>query len=296
MMSQRYKFDSEHEGEDAGVERTPIGRARNQPGVPLSGIDIALTLAAALLHATWNAVVKGSGDRLLLLAAITVICQLLGGIFVPFVTPPDPASWPFILASLMLHGGYYVFLLQAYRVGDLSHVYPLARGMAPLLVTGGSALFAQEFLAAPALAGVVLASLGICSFAFGTSLFIAAYTLVDGSGVRLSGHPFGYIAWLFLLDGFGIALIAAYMRWGQLARFMRGEWKTSLGGGIAAALAYGLVVYAMNFGAMALVSALRETSVVFAAFIGTVFLRERITWRRALSASVIAGGLILTSF
>jgi drug/metabolite transporter (DMT)-like permease len=279
----------------------------------LTGIAIVLTLGAALLHATWNAVVKGSGDRLLLLAAITVICQILGGAFVPFVDAPDPASWPFILGSLMLHGGYYLFLLQAYRVGDLSHVYPLARGMAPLLVTGGSALFAQEFLAGPALAGVVIASLGICTlafergiswvadrrplgFAFGTSLFIAAYTLVDGSGVRLSGHPFGYIAWLFLLDGFGIALIAGYMRWGQLARFLRGEWKTSLGGGIAAALAYGLVVYAMNFGAMALVSALRETSVVFAAVIGTVFLRERITWRRAVSAGVIAGGLVLTSF
>lgn len=277
----------------------------------MSGIAIALTLAAALLHATWNAVVKGSGDRLLLLAAITVICQLLGGLFVPFVTPPDPASWPFILASLMLHGGYYVFLLQAYRVGDLSHVYPLARGMAPLLVTGGSALFAREFLSAPALVGVVIASLGICTLAFergirwaadhrplgfalGTSVFIAAYTLTDGIGVRLSGHPFGYIAWLYLLDGFGIALITAYMRWGQLASFLRADWKTCLGGGIAAALAYGLVVYAMNFGAMALVSALRETSVVFAALIGTVFLRERITWRRALSASVIAGGLILT--
>jgi drug/metabolite transporter (DMT)-like permease len=278
----------------------------------LSGIAIALTLGAALLHATWNAVVKGSGDRLLLLAAITVICQLLGGAFVPFVVAPDRASWAFIAASLVLHGGYYVFLLQAYRVGDLSHVYPLARGMAPLLVTAGSALFAGEFLAAPALAGVILASLGICALAFergiswaadhrplgfalGTSVFIAAYTLVDGMGVRLSGHPFGYIVWLYMLDGFGIALIAFYLRWGQLARFVRAEWKTSLGGGIAAALAYGLVVYAMNFGAMALVSALRETSVVFAALIGTVFLHERLTWRRIFSAGVIAGGLVLTT-
>jgi drug/metabolite transporter (DMT)-like permease len=278
----------------------------------LSGIAIALTLSAALLHATWNAVVKGSGDRLLLLAAITVICQLLGGAFVPFVAAPDRASWPFIAVSLVLHGGYYVFLLQAYRVGDLSHVYPLARGLAPLLVTAGSALFAGEFLALPALAGVVLASLGISALAFergiswaadhrpllfalGTSVFIAAYTLVDGVGVRRSGHPFGYIAWLFMLDGFGIALIASYMRWGQLERFLRGEWKTSLGGGIAAALAYGLVVYAMNFGAMAIVSALRETSVVFAALIGRVFLRERLTWRRIVSAGVIAGGLVLTS-
>lgn len=278
----------------------------------MSGIAIVLTLGAALLHATWNAVVKGSGDRLLLLAAITVICQLLGGAFVPFVAAPDPASWPFIAASLLLHGGYYLFLLQAYRVGDLSHVYPLARGMAPLLVTAGSALFAHEFLAPAALAGVVIASLGISALAFerglrwatdprplafalGTSVFIAAYTLVDGIGVRLSGHPFGYIAWLYLLDGFGIALFTAYMRWGRLAQFLRGEWKTSLGGGIAAALAYGLVVYAMNFGAMALVSALRETSVVFAAIIGTVFLRESITWRRVFSAGVIAGGLILTS-
>jgi len=278
----------------------------------LSGIAIALTLGAALLHATWNAVVKRSGDRLLLLAAITVICQILGGAFVPFVDAPDPASWPFIAMSLLLHGGYYLFLLQAYRVGDLSHVYPLARGMAPLLVTGGSALFAQEFLAAPALIGVVLASLGISALAFergiswaadhrplgfalGTSVFIAAYTLVDGIGVRLSGHPFGFIAWLYLFDGFGIALIACYLRWGELARFLRDEWKTSLGGGIAAALAYGLVVYAMNFGAMAIVSALRETSVVFAALIGVMFLRERLTWRRILSAAVIAGGLALSS-
>src|SRR5579859_1760783 len=140
------------------VTRRPQTGAGEQPGELVSGTAIVLTLGAALLHATWNAVVKGSGDRLLLLAAITVICQILGGAFVPFVAAPDRASWPFIVASLMLHGGYYVFLLQAYRVGDLSQVYPLARGMAPLLVTAGSALFAHEFLAPPALAGVIIAS------------------------------------------------------------------------------------------------------------------------------------------
>ena len=277
---------------------------------PVTTTVIGLTLGAAILHALWNAFVKRGSDRLLILTTVIFTNLLMGLVLIPFVTPPHPDSWPWIFLSILCHGGYYFFLLQAYRVGDLSLVYPISRGMSPLLVTLGSALFAEEYLPNGAVIGVVIVGLAICTLAFDrglpwkgdrrplmyaliTSVFIAAYTVVDGIGVRLSLHPFGYIAYLFVFDGIAITGVTLYLRWGKVRVFLRAQWSTCMAGGIAAGIGYGLVIYAMNFGAMAVVSALRETSVVFATMLGIMFLKEPLNRRRLMASLAIAGGIAL---
>ena len=270
----------------------------------------ALVLLAALLHASWNALVKVGGDRLVLLAIANGTGALICLVVVPFVSVPLAASWPFLLASAALHTGYYFVLIRAYQVGDLSHVYPLARGVSPLLVAAAAAAFANEVLGAWAMLGVVLACAGIVSLAFeggppwrgnprplvyalGTALFIAAYTLADGLGVRRAGGALGYIAWLFVLDGFPIMAIAWSLRRGQMVRGLGREWRKGCASGALQFGAYGLVIWAMSLGPMAAVSALRETSVIFAALIGAFLLRERLAGLRIGAAVMVAAGVIV---
>jgi len=272
----------------------------------------ALVLLAALLHAVWNAFVKVSGDRLLLLLGVNVTGAAAGAALLVFAAPPAAASWPFLALSAALHAGYFALLVGAYRFGDLSHVYPLARGVAPLLVAAGAALAAGERLPAAALAGVTLASAGVASLTFehgvpwrrggrsvplalATGLAIAAYTVVDGLGVRRAESAGGYIGWLFVLDGLVLlAFVAARRPGAEIGRFLRREWRTCLGSGLASIVAYGLVIYAMSRGAMAAISALRETSVIFAALIGIGLLGERARGRRRVGAAVaVAAGVAI---
>lgn len=270
----------------------------------------ALVLLAALLHAAWNATVKVGGDRLAVLAIANATGLVICLIALPFVAVPAPASWPFIAASVALHTGYYFFLVRAYEVGDLSHVYPLARGLSPLLVVAVAALAAREFLPPLALAGVVLASAGIASIAFesgspwrharkpllyagATAAFIAAYTVADGMGVRRAESSLAYIAWLCTLDGIPIICAVLYRRRHVLSATVRASWRKGCVTGLLQLTAYGLVIWAMSQGTMAAVSALRETSVIFAALIGTLLLKERLGALRIVSAVVVACGLIL---
>ena len=267
-------------------------------------------MLAALLHATWNALVKSGGDRLLVLAAVNGTGALVAVVLVTLFDVPAAAAWPWLLLSAVLHLGYYFFLVQAYSAGDLAHVYPLARGTAPLLVTAGAALLAGERLPGAAVAGVVVASAGIASLAFeqgppwrrdghalryalATSVFIAGYTVVDGIGVRASGSPVGYIGWLFLIDGLPLALYALVRRPGAIGPFLRRERWRCLGGGLASMTAYGLVIWAMSVSAMGLVSALRETSVLFAVLIGVFVLGERLTARRLGAAVAVCTGVAM---
>ena len=278
--------------------------------MPLSINIAALVLLAALLHAVWNTLVKTGSDRFLMLAAVMGFGVIWGGLLALFVPPPHPASWPYLFASIVLHTGYYFFLLGAYRHGDLSHAYPLARGAAPLLVVVGAFVFAGEALTVWALTGVLIACAGILVltfergrpwrddprpvfYALGTSVWIAAYTLADGMGVRVSHSPLGFIAWLFLLDGIPIALFALWCRRGAVGAFLRSSWRVCLGGGLAAASAYGLVIYAMSRAAMGPVSALRETSVIMAALIGTLVLKESFGRTRIAAACLVAGGVAI---
>ena len=270
---------------------------------------LAVVLVAALLHAGWNALVKVAADRLVVLTAVAFGQGLFGLVLVPFTEFPAAAAWPYIALSTALHYAYCAFLYQSYRFGDLSQVYPLARGLAPVLVTLGAALFAGEVLETPEMAGVALASLGICGLAFftsrenrmglpalgfaaGTAVMVAAYTVSDGIGVRLSGAPLGFIAWLFVFE-FPIVVFTITVRGRRLLGSLAGDrWKFA-GCAAFSTAAYALVIFASAFAPLAMVSAVRETSVVMAAVLGVFVLGER-PWRQRIGAAVIvAAGVML---
>ena len=269
---------------------------------------IVMVLAAAVMHAVWNTFIKIEDDRLMALAVVIGMAGLLGPALLFAGPPPAPQSWKFMAISVVVHSAYYFFLIQAYRVGDLSHAYPLARGSAPLLVTGGAALFAGEMLGPIEIAGVAVVSAGIFSLMLGrgirgdwrtiayplaTGCMIAVYTVADGLGVRHSGSPAGYIGWLFVFCAVPIVMAALMRRRAAAFTFARRNWKTSVLSGALAFSAYSLSIWALSLGAMAHVSALRETSVVIAALIGTRLLGEPHGGRRVLAAVTVAGGVVL---
>jgi len=271
---------------------------------------IALVLVAAVLHATWNAFVKAGTDRLVTLALVNATRFVLCLAVAPLISVPAPASWPFLLLSAALHVGYYLFLSEAYRLGHLSQVYPLARGLSPLLIMLGAYAFAGETLAAQQLLGVAIVSVAIAGLTFEsdrsllpsrrslkyavlTAVFIAAYSVTDGMGVRRSQAPIGYVVWLSLLDGWPLLAIAAARRRRQLASSLSRALRNASAGGLLQLLAYGLVLWAMSFSAMAGVSAVRETSVIFAALIGAVVLREPSGRLRVTAAVLVTAGVLL---
>ena len=266
----------------------------------------ALVLLAALLHASWNALLRGGVDRLWSMTIMCVTIALVCAAAAPFLARPLAASWPYIAASGLLHVGYNIFLVRTYRSGDLGQTYPIARGTSPLLVASGAALFGGELLNATSVLGIVLVSAGILSLAFkgrrldvsvlpyalGTSCFIGAYSVVDGLGVRLSGNAVGYTAWMCLV--WGVLMPPLYIARRDVRSLWRGWGQTLVagGGGIVSLIAYGIVVFAMSRGPMGPVSALRETSVVFAAVLGWLFLGEKLTARRLAACAVIAAGAV----
>jgi drug/metabolite transporter (DMT)-like permease len=271
---------------------------------------VFLVLLAALIHAFWNALVKSAGDRALTMTLIHFTGAVIGGIAIFYTGLPDPAVWPYLLASVVLHNFYYLFLLLSYRVGDLSEVYPIARGCSPLLVVGLALVLAGEVPTEGALAGIVLVSIGIISLTFArgkisrdglkpiglalvTGTLIASYTVVDGLGIRSGASPWPYIAWLNFLEGVPITLWALSRRSRQIQPFLAANWKPGVLGGSLALLAYAAALYALNQGAMAHVSALRETSVLFATLIGAIVLKEGFGWRRMAAALLITSGIII---
>ncbi len=272
---------------------------------------VMIVLLAALLHATWNALIKSASNRLVVLGMLNV-GHVVFGIFLVAISPlPDRASWGFILASTIIHFGYYYLLYQSYRLGDLSQVYPIARGMSPVLVALGAQVFAGETLSPLAWLGVLTVSGGIfmlagdvfsgrvtklaLAAALGTGAMIASYSLVDGIGVRLAGSATGYIGWLFVFEG--LAAAAIFREIGRRGlKLPKRTLLIGLLGGLVSALAYGLVIYVKSVAPLAMVSTLRETSVVIAALIGVVLLGER-PWRLRLAASiVVAMGVVIMGF
>jgi len=270
------------------------------------GITLAV-LAAALLHAGWNALLKSAsgGDPLLDMASVVAGSALCGAAVAPFVGLPDAAAWKFAALSTAIHFAYYVTLAQAYRTGDLSFAYPLMRGTAPLLVTVLGIGFLAEWPAPHAAAGIALISAGIVSialarrgrhppaaaaWALANAAIIALYTLVDGAGARASNHPAAYVVWLTVLEGIPFVGWVLLRRGpGALAYLRRGA-RRGLAGGAASLAAYGIVLWAMTRAPVAAVAALRETSVLFAALIGAVWLKEGLTLPRlAGAASVVLG-------
>lgn len=269
-----------------------------------------VVLLAALLHASWNAMLHGNRDRFLSMTWMSIAIGVVSLVAVVWLPLPAPAAWPYVIASGLVHVVYNVSLVRSYRRGDLAQAYPIARGSSPLLVTLGAALFAHEGIGALRVLGIALISAGIMALALRgrhvsragalaaltTGVTIAVYTVIDGIGVRLSGdQPFAYTAWMFLFYWF-MPLIFIVRR-GAAA-----IWKpvfaapmsvfSSIAGGLVSIAAYGIVIWAMQSGEMGAVSALRETSVVFAALIGRVFLREHVDARRWIACVVVAAGAV----
>ena len=273
----------------------------------MSGFALTLVLCAAALHALWNAIVKASDDRALTLGAISVTNVLVGIVLIALFPAPAVESWPYIAASTLIHYGYFVFLLLAYRLGDFSQVYPISRGLAPVLVALGAQAFAGETLPILAWLGLLSVSFGIIvlslpsggirpnpvavAAAAATGLFIASYTVMDGIGVRLAGSPFGYIGWLFVLE-FPVIVVAALRQRGKPPARRWSAIRLGLLGGIFAALAYGLAIYVKAFTPLGAVSAVRESSVIFAAVIGAVYFGERPWRRRVFAAAAVTAGIV----
>jgi drug/metabolite transporter (DMT)-like permease len=271
---------------------------------------VALVLLAALLHASWNAMAKSGGSPQFSIASyrlISAICCLP----LLFVFPiPLAESWPMLLVSTLIHSLFYYTLSRAYRSGDLSQVYPLFRGLAPVLVVLGAALLANEYLPLGAMLGIALVSLGLISITFAggaigkipplalrwglaTSVLIAAYTVADGMGVRVAGNPFSYIIWLFVLEPIPIGLwLLATDRRGWFS-YMCAKPVKIWAGALAAAGAYAMVIYAMSVAPMGMVSSLRETSVIFAALIGTFLFREPFGRQRIIAATLVCCGVVV---
>ena len=269
-----------------------------------------MVLGAAVLHATWNALVKVNGDRLVMIAIMMMTHVAVALLAILFVTLPTPESWPYIWASTALNTGYCVFLINAYRYGDLSHVYPISRGSAPLIIAVLSVAVVGETLSRQAGWSVVVIALGIMSlaltrgmagfreprailYAVGTGVFIAGYTVVDGVGARLAESAPSYTFWVHLFNGIPITLLALYMRRGQVFVSVRKAWKVGVFGGIVSLSAYWIVIWAMTQAPIALVSAVRETSMVFAVLIGVVVLRERLDLARLVSMATTLIGTVM---
>jgi drug/metabolite transporter (DMT)-like permease len=268
---------------------------------------IALVLFAALLHASWNALLRSGADRLWSMTIMCVAVAIASAAIALFLVPPAKASWMYAVLSAVLHVGYNLFLVRSYRVGDLGQTYPISRGSSPLLITIAAAVFAGEAVSARALLGIALVSSGIISLAFkgrriavpslpyalGTGCFIAAYSVVDGIGVRLSGAPLAYTVWMSALWGILMPPVYIYLRGAGSLFVIRPGFIAAFIGGLVSLLAYGIVIYAMSGAPMGAVSALRETSVLFAALIGYFFLGETLTFRKMAACSVIAIGTIM---
>ncbi len=270
------------------------------------GVTLAV-LGAGFLHASWNALLKSSagGDALLDTTAVAAGSSLWGLMFVGLVPFPSIAAWPYIAASTAIHVGYYVTLSQAYRSGDLSFAYPLMRGTAPLLVTILGTIVLRELPTPQMAAGIALISLGIVSiafvqrrahsraaagWAFANACIIALYTLVDGAGARASGNAISYVTWLCFLEGIPFVVWVMVRRGRPALVYLRGNMRIGLIGGGFSFVAYGIVLWAMTRAPIAAVAALRETSVLFAAMLGSLWLKEGFGWRRlAGAASVVAG-------
>jgi drug/metabolite transporter (DMT)-like permease len=269
----------------------------------MTGIVVMLVLGAALMHATWNAILHSDADRLW---SMVVMCMVSATCALPFallLPAPSPASWPFIAASAAVQIVYCLFLVRSYRDAELSQIYPIARGSAPFMVAIGAALFAHERLGAVPLIGIACVCLGVISLARGkdradplavtiavsTGLLIAGYTLMDGMGARLSQNSSAYTAWLFVCQGAPMPVIYMLMR-GRLNIPMTRQTLATVFGGFISALAYGAVILAMTLTPMGAVAALREVSILFAVLIGRIFLNERGSPARLAAGAVIAVG------
>lgn len=286
----------------------------------LSAPLVLAILFAALLHASWNALIKSGPNKSLDTALIHSLGVLFAIPAVLWFGLPAAQAWPYIAASSLIHVAYYVALAGAYRFGDLGLTYPIMRGSAPLLVAIVGMFMVGDRLSAQAWAGVLLLSIGVLTvglarvasnpahggnrrkalgFALANACIIASYTVIDGMGVRAAGDPFSYAAAIFLFDGLPYMALVLWRlgpQRGDALRYMAGRVTVAIGGTVASLGSYGIALWAMTHAPVALVAALRETSVIFAALIGTLLLGERFGWARAAGTGLVVAGVMTLRF
>jgi drug/metabolite transporter (DMT)-like permease len=276
----------------------------------MTTLTFLAVIAAAALHALWNAVVKGSGDTYLSMTAVMLGQAASGLVLLPFYAFPAQESWSFLALGIFLHLGYQIFLLQSYKFGDLTQVYPIARGSAPLIVAGFSLVVLGVEMSRMEWIAILVIGLGIMSLvavrksdgmrngkagllAFATGCFIAAYSLSDGIGARLTDSAIGYFAWLSMLNGLLYMAVIRHLKPGTISAVPRQGKKAFFIGGGASFAAYALVVWAFTQAPIAMVTALRETSIIFALLIGVFFLNERFNLGKFISTILTVAGAIL---
>ncbi|WP_327423100.1 DMT family transporter [Streptomyces sp. NBC_01230] len=274
---------------------------------PLVAIAV---LAAAVTHASWNAIAHAIKDQLLSFTLISGGGALLGAVIACFVPLPAAEAWPYLVVSAVLHVAYMALLMRSFTLGDFGQMYPIARGTAPLVVTVLAAVFVGERPDGWATAGVAVACAGLVGVALwgirgsqarphwpaitaalATGLAIAGYTTVDGVGVRASGTSLGYIAWLMILEGLAVPAYTLSRRRGQLAAQLKPFAARGLLGAALSVAAYGLVLWAQTKAPLAPIAALRESSIIVGAAIGSVFFKERFGAPRIAAAGLMVIGI-----
>lgn len=263
------------------------------------------------MHASWNAAVKSGSDRLTAVGAVDAVALAICAAAAPFVLPPSGAAWACIGLSLALNTVFRLCLVRAYQLGDFGQMYPIIRGVSPLVVAALGVLLLHQSLGAAAWAGVLLISAGIISlvlaggrtgfrplpiaYALVAGLCVAGYTASDAAGLRTGAALASYTVYLFLVESVPMPLIAVAVRRRRVLDYLRAHWRTGLFGGLAALLSYALMLAALSLGAVARVEALRETSIVLAAGIGALFFKEAMGRHRIVCAVIVTSGIVLVS-
>ncbi len=266
-------------------------------------------LFAAFLHASWNAVIRAGGDRFQGMLLLTLSQGLMGLVMAGFVPLPKGEVWAWLLFSGVFHAGYKIFLAAAYKHGDLSRVYPIARGAAPMVVVLVGFFLLDDQLVAKEYAGIALIGSGVIlmaggvfssgesraliPFALGSALCTAGYTMVDGLGARVAGNATQYTAWLFIFDAMIFSVVSLGTRGPQVFAASRRRWMVGMLAGALSLLTYWIVIWAMTMAPVAMVAALRETSVLFGVLIGVVWMKERASAGKLVAALVILAGVVL---
>ena len=280
--------------------------------MPLS--VMLIVLLAAILHASWNFLIKQNEDKHISMTAVVLGHTPFGFAVLLFSPLPKIESLPYIVVGAMLHTGYQFFLLHSYRIGDLSQVYPLARGIAPMIVTAVSVLFLGVHLQPIELLAIVIIGCGIMTLSFirrndglrnykaaslavVTGGFIAAYSLVDGLGARVAATSLGFYGCLSILNGIIYSIIIEITRPGIVATVIVKKTTLALSGGCASFTAYALVIWSFTMAPIAMVTALRETSIIFAVFLGVFFLKERLDFKKVFASmlTLLGAGLLRIS-
>lgn len=268
-------------------------------------LAFSLVLLAALTHAIWNTWLKVSGDRLVALAALGMGWAIVGSFAILLLGTPDPAAWPYLGASTLVHTVYAMLLIQSYKHGNLSVAYPIARGVGPLIVVLVSAVLLGDMLSVAGLSGALLIVCGALwlgfpssapnytslLFSIATGTLIGTYTLLDGLGGRAGASPHLFAAWLFMLTSIPVIAIAWSIHRSEFTGLIRPVLAKGLAAGMLSAAAYWVVIWAMSEAHMGLVAALRESSVVFASVMGAILLKERVRWP---GVAFVFVGIVLT--